>query len=256
MRAKVIFTIVLLLAAAPFAFALSLTEIDINVSPVFFIGSSPPSGYGGPSPILQTFGVSMVLSINDRWYIEPSVEFFGTYYEWTGGMDASTGRAVPTGYESGAGFFTAGGLIACQVRAMFPVTSFLSLGGAAGLDVMVRFPLELTNNSALSVAGRGPATSYFYSSLRFLLPETRFIMRWQVVDAVGLVFSLRALYPVFHLWDGEGLPFTDQLSVALTIGFVIRVGGKPAPQAAQPAAPAADQAPAAEPAPAPTPASP
>jgi hypothetical protein len=252
MRAKVIFitVLLLLLATAPFTFALSITEIDINVSPIFFIGSSPPAGYGGPSPILQTFGASMVLSLSGPWYMEPSIEFFGTYYEWTGGTDPNTGRAVPTGYETGAGFFTAGSLIALQFGAMFPVTSFLSLGGSVGPDFMVRFPLELTNNSSLSIAGRGPATSYFYSSLRFLLPETRFIVRWQVVDAVGLVFSLRALFPIFHLWDGEGLPFTDQFSAAFTIGFVIRVGGKPA--AAAPAAseaPADEQAPAAQPAP-------
>lgn len=246
----------LLLAIAPFLFALSITEIDVNVSPIFYIGSSPPAGYGGPSPILQTFGASLVLSLNDRWYLEPSIEFFGTYYEWTGGTDPSTGRAVPTTYDSGAGFFTVGSLIGLQVGAMFPVTSFLSLGGSVGPDFMVRFPLELTNSSTLSVAGRGPATSYFYSNLRFLLPETRFIVRWQVVDAVGLVFSLRALYPLFHLWDGEGLPFTDQFSAAFTIGFVIRVGGKPAAAAPAATTPAAEPAPNTEPVPAPAPASP
>jgi hypothetical protein len=33
-------------------------------------------------------------------------------------------------------------------------------------------------------------------------------------------------FPIFHLWDGEGLPLYDQLMVQLSFGFLFNVGKK------------------------------
>jgi len=33
---------------------------------------------------------------------------------------------------------------------------------------------------------------------------------------------VRAFYPIFHIWDGENLPFLDQLMIAGSLGFSIR----------------------------------
>ncbi len=241
MRAKVVILVVLLFAAAPFAFALSLTEVDVNVG-LLFIGSSPPPGYGAPSPLLQTIGVSFPMSLGGPWYMEPTIEFFGTNYEWTAAAGSTVSRAVPATIEAAAGFFTLGTIITCQFGGMWPVAPTVKLGGSLGLDFVLRFPLELSNNDSTSVAGRGPALSYFFGAGRFLLPETRFVVRWQVFEPVALVFTLRGMYPVFHLWDGEGLPFYDQLMTALDLGFAIKLGGgKPKPAAPADAAPAASK---------------
>ncbi len=223
MRAKVIIATVLLAAfpALTFALSFSVSELDVNVG-LLFIGSTPP---GAPSPLLQTFGISLPLRTNGPFFLEPTIEFFGTYYEWTGT------RAVPAPYESGTGFFTIGSLVTLQGGLLYSLSKSIEMGGAVGVDFLLRFPFEFQNTNTNSNDG----LTYFYTEGRFIYPETRFITRWHVADGVTLAFTLRALYPLFHLWDGESLAFYDQLMAALNIGFVISLGGKPQPAATQPA---------------------
>ncbi|HVP18621.1 MAG TPA: hypothetical protein VMU36_06455 [Spirochaetia bacterium] len=218
MRARVILFVLLAAGVPGLTSALTLSELDVNVG-LLFIGSAPPPTYGGPSPITQSFGVSFVVQAAGPLFFEPSIEFFGTYYEWTGA------RAVPTGYESGTGFFTVGSLIGLHAGMMYPVATGLEMGGALGVDFLIRFPLEFQNTAA----DTGDGLNYFYSQGRFIFPETRFITRWHVTDGVTLVFTLRGMYPLFHLWDGESLPFYDQLMAAFDLGFAISLGGKRPP---------------------------
>lgn len=223
MRAKVIIAVVLLAAipALTFALSFSVSELDVNVG-LLFIGSAPPAGYGAPSPLLQSFGISLPLRSDGPFFLEPTIEFFGTYYEWTGS------RAVPTRIESSIGFFTVETLITLQSGLLFPLSKSIDMGGAVGVDFLIRFPFEFQNTNT----DTSDSLTYFYAKGRFIYPETRFITRWHVTNGVTLAFTLRAMYPLFHLWDGESLPFYDQFMTAFNIGFVISLGGKPAPKAA------------------------
>ena len=233
--------------AAPTLFGFALNTLDVNAS-LMVIGSVPPVGYGDVSPIVQLIGISLPVRVSGPYFLEPMLEFFGTNYEWTG----TYGTAVPAQAEAGGGFFTLGTLISMHAGASFPVSPVVSLGGSVGLDLLLRFPIEFTNMSAQSVDGRLPALGYFFDKVRFLYPETRLFLRWQISDAIGLVVNLRAFYPLFHLWDGLGQSFFDQFMFSGGLGFAIRLG--PGPTAATPppaeAAPAAEPVPAAEPAPA------
>ncbi len=231
MRARVIIASLLLFGIPAFAFALKISELDINAG-LLFIGSSPP---GAPSPLVQTLGISMPIKSDGPFFLEPSIEFFGSYYE----VDPITGRTVPAPYESGTSFLTIGSLITLQSGLLYTLSKDIEMGGALGVDFLIRVPYEFQNTNA----DTGDGLTYFYSQGRFIYPETRFITRWHVVDGVTLAFTLRGMYPLFHLWDGESLPFYDQLLVGLDIGFVITFGGKPAKPAA--ATPAAAQPPAA-----------
>ena len=233
MRARVIIASLLLFGIPAFAFALKISELDINAG-LLFIGSSPP---GAPSPLVQTLGISMPIKSDGPFFLEPSIEFFGSYYE----VDPITGRTVPAPYESGTSFLTIGSLITLQSGLLYTLSKDIEMGGALGVDFLIRFPFEFQNPSSATNIGDG--VTYFYSQGRFIYPETRFITRWHVVEGVTLAFTLRGMYPLFHLWDGESLPFYDQLLVGLDIGFVITFGGKPAKPAA--ATPAAAQPPAA-----------
>lgn len=243
MRAKIILFALFMTGAPGLTFALALSEIDINAG-LMYIGSAPP---GAPSPVVQTLGASLLVQTGGPLFFEPSIDFFGSYYVW----NTTVNRAVPSPYENAESFLTIGSLIGLQAGMVFPVAKDLEMGGAVGIDFLIRFPLEFPT-------GTGDGLTYFYSEGRFVFPETRFITRWDVTDGVTLVFTLRGMYPLFHLWDGESLPFYDQLLAAFNLGFVISLGGKPKPAAAaQPAAPAqevpAPEAPAAA-APAETPA--
>jgi hypothetical protein len=230
MRLKVAAPLVLLaLAASPtFAFpifGLQANEVDINAS-LMVIGSVPPAGYGQGSTIVQLIGASLPIQLPKPFFIEPVVEFYGWPYAWTGTS------AVPTSSEDGYGFFILGTIISFQGGLSYPVSPVISLGGSLGLDFVIRFPLELQNTSSKVVSDEGSAMGYMYGAGRFFYPETRFFLRWHIIDPLDLLFNLRAWYPVFHLWDGEGLPFLDQFMFSAGLGFAIRIGP---PQGAPPA---------------------
>ena len=201
------------LLGVPSAFGVSLRGVDVNPGLVMVFTTDP---LAAPSPIVATIGASMPIDITDLFFVEPAIDVFGVNYRYT------DTRAVPATMEAGDGFFTACILIGAQAGARYPLTKVLEIGGTVGADFLIRFPLELVNTGAESVADRDPSLEYFYGALRFIYPETRVFLRWQVVEQLGLVFSVRAFYPIFHIWDGENLPFLDQLMIAGSLGFSIR----------------------------------
>lgn len=220
-RAVVVLVVFLALPGAALC-ALSIDELDANVG-LIFIGSNPPNGVSDPNlGIPPLVGISVPFRLSGPYFLEAGVEFLGWYYEWT-----SSGTAVITQAENGVGFFTIGTLISLQGGVSFPVSRVLSLGGALGLDFFLRFPFELQNNSSTVKADESSALSWFYGSGRFFYPETRFFLRWHVSEPVDLLLNLRAFYPIFHLWDGAGQPFWDQLMVSIGIGFGIRLHSAP-----------------------------
>jgi hypothetical protein len=211
--------------------ALSIDELDANAG-LIFIGSNAPSGYSRPTfAIAPLLGVSVPFALSGPFFFEPGLEILGTYYEWI----SSPGVAVITPSESGSGFFTLGALLSAQAGARFPVSSVISLGGAVGLDLFLRFPLEFQNQVQ---SDESSALGWFFGG-RFIYPETRLFMRWHISETVDLLLNFRAFYPIFHLWDGSGQPFWDALMVSGGIGFAIRMRpSTPAPTTAPAPAPA------------------
>jgi hypothetical protein len=209
----------LCITAVP-ALAVSVDELDVNTS-LLLIGNTEPVPSTGTSPIVTLVGVSLPLRIDGPFFIEPALELFGTTYEWTGT------RAVPAAVEAGPGFFTLGVLLSVHAGLQFEVAPTLWLGGTIALDFLFRVPLELANTNADSIAGRALAPGYFFGMGRFFYPETRLFLRWKVSDSLGLLVNLRALYPLFHAWDGEALPFFDQLMLAGGLGFAISLPAAP-----------------------------
>jgi hypothetical protein len=224
LKVAVALAVVLVSVSPVFAFpifGLQADELDINGS-IMVIGSVPPAGYGQGSTIVTLIGVSLPMKLPAPFFIEPDIEFFGWPYRWTGTS------AVPTASEDGLGFFVFGMLIGMQGGISYAVSPAVTLGGTIGLDLLVRFPIELQNTGATVVSGESSAMGYFYGSLRFLYPETRFFLRWHLSDPIELLFNLRAWYPVFHFWDGQGLPFLDQFMISAGIGVAINLQSPPA----------------------------
>ena len=247
-RAALVLVLLLAAAVVP-GFSLSVTELDGNLS-MLFIGSNPQTianhGQDPSMTIAPLIGVSIPLRLSGPFFIEPGLEFLGTYYDWNGS------GAQMTQAESGTGFFTVGALLSIQAGASFALSPVISMGGSVGLDFLVRFPFELQNTSATVQNDEGSALGWFYGAARFIYPETRLFVRWHISEPVDLVFNVRGFYPVFHLWDGSGQPFWDALMVSAGVGFGVqlgKLGAAPAAPATAAPAPAAPAAPA-EPAPA------
>ena len=221
MRPKVACLFLALCVSVTGATALSVTDIDANAG-ILAIGTWPPAGYGGPNPALASLvGVSVPLWLTNVFFVEPDLELFGTYYEWT--YDAAT--AVPTLYESAGSFFTLGALVSAQAGVSLPVSAAVSLGGSLGLDFVLRFPLEFFNPLPESVNGKDPALAYLFAEGRFFYPESRIFLRWTMTPTLTFIANLRVLYPLFHAWDGSGQPFLDQLMASAGVGVAFRLPG-------------------------------
>jgi hypothetical protein len=207
----------LLAALAPLpAFPLAPTEAVLTTT-LMLIGNTDELTSSGPTPVVmvQSLGASVPLAIAGPFFMEPSLDLFGTWYEYT-----STGtRVVPGASESPRSFIVLGTLLGVRAGAAFPVSARVSLGASLGLDLLLRFPVDLEVGAAERKDARRASYAYFYGKGRFLYPETRLFCKWRIAEKFGLVFSLGALHPVFHLWDGEGLAYLDQLALGAGLGF-------------------------------------
>jgi hypothetical protein len=213
MRRCVLAALLLAFIAPLPAFALSPTEVDLTTTLMLIGNTDEPSS--GPTPVVlvQSLGASVPLAIAGPFFMEPSLDLFGTWYEYTGT------RAVPGAIESGTSFFVLGTLLGVRAGAAFPVSTRVVLGASLGLDFLLRFPIDFETGAAARKDARRASYGYFYGKGRFLYPETSLFCKWRISERFGLAFSLRALHPVFHMWDGEGLAYLDQLVLGGGLGF-------------------------------------
>lgn len=207
----------LLAFAAPPVSALTVPEITPEAG-LLWIGNYDARISGlAPNPLLGLVGISVPFSFPElpkALLFAVSFDLFGSYYEY----DTTYLRALPSVSEAGVGFFTLGMILSPRFGVRFPPGSRVEVGAALGLDFLLRFPLEFFNSDPASVAGRQPALAYFFQKGRFFYPETELFLRWKPADAVTFNFGARALWPLFHSWDNEGLLFADQLLLAGTVG--------------------------------------
>ncbi len=179
---------------------------------VLFIGNSEVRS--APSPIIPTIGVSVPLFFEGSdFYLSPRF-----LLSWTDYLMSDT-RPAPAEVENGEHFVL---LAAFDIPFGYrlQVSEKLEIGFLAGISVLVRIPVAYAESYASET---GNYVSYFYGSLRFVYPDTEICMKWNATQDIAITLSVRALWPLFHLWDGEMLPFTDQLHVAGLAGLSFRL---------------------------------
>jgi len=190
-----------------------------------------PGTAGDASPvILTTLGLSVPVFHWGLFFFEPGVLVWGTRYEWV----IEELRAVPTQIETANQAWVLGLWLAPRLGVKIPLADGLfELGFTGTMAFNIRIPLvsPAANDDVLAAEYRGYMARYFWDKARFLYPETDIFFRWNAFDTLALTAGVRVLWPWFHIWDGEGLPFGDQFVFAATIGFsmvfpLIRDGGE------------------------------
>jgi hypothetical protein len=232
MRAKVVVAMIGAMLAASSLSALAIDELDVNFG-IIYIGTTDP-GASGPSIVTPLYGVSLPIQVSGPFFIEPMLELYTTFYQWTGSAVA------PAAMENAQGFLTLGTLLSFHGGMRWAVAPALTLGASLGIDFLLRFPIEFLMADQNTAADTSSGLGWFFGAARFIYPEARVFLKWQVSPAIGLVLNLRAWYPLFQLWDGQSFPFPDQFMFAGGIGFAVKLG-RPAPVDGTPAdgAPAA-----------------
>lgn len=206
----------LLLLSLPLAAgnALSLSTVDVR-SGILWLGSSGDGQVVAPSPVLNVWGVSLPLSISSSFVLVPEIDFFGTQYQLYGS------RAIPTEIEYRSSVWLLDVLVDPAVRYQIRLSKSLTWG----LELSPAFIFHIPTVSwDLSSQQIGQITGYFYSRGRFFYPEVGTSLLYQLLPNIGLEFRVRSFFPIFHLWDGEGLPFFDQLMIDGSIGLRFKIG--------------------------------
>ncbi len=208
----------LTLSTRLYAYTLKVPYIGANAS-ILYLGNSDKDS--APSPILRTIGAFVPffyqeLSENLSLVIQGELFFWGTYYTFNGT------RALPQEVEAPGDTWnwvlatTIDPRIALEYRFNKVITGGIDLG----LAFLLRFPIVSNENGIIDW---NHITGYFFGAGRFFYPENNIYIIWSVFDYLNLYFGIKSMYPIFHLWDDENLPFYDQFIFSVNLGFLIKI---------------------------------
>jgi len=165
-----------------------------------------------PNPLIPFPGFALPIRISKHFLIEPSLEFYKYFYEITTGD-----KAIPTQIETQNNRQIWGLLVSPRFVFDFPISPRNSLGFFISPVFLFRIPGIAVDQA--TAPDSSVFTSYFYGAGRFFYPETSLRFTWRASDGVVLKINIRALYPIFHIWDEEDLPFYDQMLLSVGISF-------------------------------------
>jgi hypothetical protein len=191
----------------------ALSELEADFGLTGLINTDRNSG---SSPLMPTLGVS--LPLGTPLDLEVGVLAWGTYYLY------QDDRALPAEVEF-RDFWVLGLVADARVGHTFRIGESAFIGARGGLALLLRAPIPLPV-SPTARENLGPTFGYFYGKARFLYPEAEVFGGFPLTDAISLRLSLRGYLPVFHLWDGERLPFGDQLMLSGLVGLTFKLPAK------------------------------
>ena len=111
----------------------------------------------------------------------------------------------------------------CFFGFKLPITRSLEWGLNGGFSIIPRFPIALFESEA---ADYNTVINWFYADFRFFYPGTELFLKWNIEENWGIIFSGKALFPLFHLWDKAVVPFWDQLMISGSAGIFFGFSSK------------------------------
>lgn len=174
---------------------------------MMFLGNTAENT--APSPLLFTPGVTLPYVYMDIF------EFQGTYRVWGTQYELTDTRIYPSELENRDYLVLA--LQADSIAGIhLPIGEKVTFYAGGGLTVLFRFPFDLFPEED---SGGGSAFTFLYDKARFIYPVISTGIQWKYRDNMGIGFTYKLLLPLFHAWDGEGLPFSDQMIMDFDIGI-------------------------------------
>lgn len=207
-----IVTILFFAAAAAPARALQFDFEGIGVfRDILWLGNSETDS--APSPILGIWGAEARFHLDGPFWFTPEIGIYGMEYFY------ENGKAYPAEIEYKDAVGTLCLLLDPLVTYQYSLDekSRFLLGVGAGPALSIKIPL-IPHGSDPS----GDVAGYFFGSARFLYFELKTYLDWNITETLALTVRLRTLLPVFHLWDGEGAPFYDQLMAGGGVGLRLK----------------------------------
>jgi hypothetical protein len=165
---------------------------------------------GDPAPILPSLGANFAFNVIGPLWVELTEDLYFTHYRY----NFRLARPVPAAIENRSAFVF-GFLTGIQALGRFrlndsiaarvyggPVADFriLALAGNLHPDDFTGIPESDARIQADAVR------EYFWEKGRWFLPVSGIGMDFVINERYKLGLDLRAWFPVYRLWAGEGLP--------------------------------------------------
>ena len=174
---------------------------------VMYIRNS--SNDGAPSPILPFLGVNAGFSINERFFIEPSLVFNFNYYLWS----EEEQMALPAEIEYADSVQLLNIILDLPFVMKYKITKDISLGALASPVFIIRIPIRTWGEGDTQ---KSDILSYFFGG-RFLFFEVGALVDWSYSLKHSFKARIDLLLPIYHLWDGDA--FSNQLSIRASLTF-------------------------------------
>jgi hypothetical protein len=174
------------------------------------------------SPLLSFPGLGVGLRLSELLSLEPGLQIYAKDYIY---IEAAS-KAVPTQIETGPAAGPVGSVVGFIVSPSFRFGwalgngrdtsgnaegSSSSTGVTAGFGATPNFLIRLV--FPIEGSDVSPIRRYLFGSARFFRPSVSGFLDYRFSDRFGVGVELRSLIPVHHIWDGESLPFWDQMHV-------------------------------------------
>ncbi len=208
---RILFILVILSVAIPLS-AFNTMEARFGL---LWMGNAEEES--APSPLITTAGAAIPFALPGKFGFQADVDLFGQPYLLSEG-----GRAVPAEIE-----YREVLVLGMMLNPAFTFDLLsqekISLAAVASPSFILRIPTIAWDEGG---DNRGDIAGYLFGSGRFFFPAVGISGIWNHFPRIPLTFRLMTFFPIFHLWDGEGLPLYDQLMVQLSFGFLFNVGKK------------------------------
>lgn len=218
-RRTVLFTLLLLVVVLP---ATALEGVDFNggltwiSSPPYAPAVSDGTPTGGPSPLLNAFGLSFPFPLGEYFRLSPRLSLFGTQYAPIPGFE----KVVPVEFEYASAVWFLGALVDLSIAIEIPIGELFGLGFHLGPSFLGRIPIDAWGDGWDRLDAM---VGYLYGDARYFFGHAGASFVWKIerYERLALVLSAETHLPVFHFWDDEEVPFIDQMMVSGSIGLRI-----------------------------------
>ncbi|RPJ09192.1 MAG: hypothetical protein EHM28_02255 [Spirochaetaceae bacterium] len=174
-----------------------------------------------PSPvIMQGLGLSFPFFHGEGFFLDSGIFFTGTQYQYL------NDRAFPADIERADTVWVFFIQLDARIGYTIPVSEVLSITLSVGPALLIRIPLFATDDGDQYM---DEMSSFFYSSLRFLLAEAQAAFRWKLSKSVTVAFKLRVLYPADNIIELFERSLYNGLQIQGLISLEIPLGSETAP---------------------------
>ncbi|MBN2509346.1 MAG: hypothetical protein JXB03_03680 [Spirochaetales bacterium] len=206
----------LLFLAVTSLYGISVTSVDVLGGLVWIgNGAGPAEADAGISPVTGVIGVTIPLEVSGIFHVEPSVYYYGLEYGYDEGPRP---RPVPVEHRE---MYVMNWIAELGFHMPFVLSPAVTLSPGLTASAVFKLPLIVApgeDNVSSEMNG------YFYGNGRFFLPGACVRLDWQYSPRFSFLAKAGARLPVFHIWDGESLPFYDQMHVYLLVGVSYALG--------------------------------